>query len=159
LRDTPEIRFILARHEQGAAFMAHGYARASGKPGVITATEGPGVTNLPTALAASFKGFVPIISICGEQEEWLRERESNQDIDQVTFLRPITKWAAAVPSADKMQELARKAFRIALAEPPGPVHLQASRDVFLEETRREDFAPATYRASPPVCSPASLDAA
>src|SRR3954471_12134120 len=72
LRDTPEIRFILTRHEQGAAFMAYGFARASGKPAVITATEGPGVTNLVTGVAAAFKGFVPVISVCGLQEESVR---------------------------------------------------------------------------------------
>src|SRR5439155_22464017 len=57
LRDTPEIRFILTRHEQGAAFMAYGFARASGRPSVVTATEGPEVTNLVTATAAADKGF------------------------------------------------------------------------------------------------------
>ena len=65
LRATPEIRFILTRHEQGAAFMAYGYARASGKPGIVTATEGPGVTNLATGIAAAHRGNVPVISICG----------------------------------------------------------------------------------------------
>ena len=67
LRCTPEIRFILTRHEQGAAFMAYGYARASGKPGIVTATEGPGVTNLATGIGAANRGNVPVISICGVQ--------------------------------------------------------------------------------------------
>jgi len=104
LRDTPEIRFVLARHEQGAAFMAYGYARASGGPAVVTATEGPGVTNLATPIAAAYKGFVPVLSLCGLQEEFQRDRDANQDIDQTTFFRPITKWAHSVPSAAKMQE-------------------------------------------------------
>src|SRR5690348_10344009 len=65
LRETPQIRFILTRHEQGAAFMAYGFARAKMKPAVVTATEGPGVTNLATGIAAAFKGNVPVISICG----------------------------------------------------------------------------------------------
>src|SRR6266568_5404366 len=82
LRATPEIRFVLTRHEQGAAFMAYGYARAAGRPSVVTATEGPGVTNLATPIAAAFKGFVPLVSICGEQEETVRDRDANQDIDQ-----------------------------------------------------------------------------
>src|SRR5204863_9800051 len=64
LRDTPQIRFVLTRHEQGAAFMAYGYARASGRPGVVTATEGTGLTNLATAIAAAYKGFVPVIRLC-----------------------------------------------------------------------------------------------
>src|SRR3982751_4295415 len=128
LRDTPQIRFVLTRHEQGAAFMAYGYARASGRPGVVTATEGPGLTNLATAIAAAYKGFVPVISLCGQQEESIRDREANQDIDQITFMRPITKAATSVHSAGKLQEPTRKAFRTALSEPLGPVHLEASRD-------------------------------
>src|SRR5438876_12373237 len=84
LRDTREIRFILTRHEQGAAFMAYGFARASGRPSVVPATEGPGVTNLVTATAAAYKGFVPVINLCGLQEESLRERDATQAIDQTS---------------------------------------------------------------------------
>lgn len=157
LRDTPEIRFILTRHEQGAAFMAYGFARASGRPGVVTATEGPGVTNLATGIAAAYKGFVPVISICGLQEEFVRERDANQDIDQTTFFRPITRWAYSIPSAAKMQESVRKAFRVALSEPNGPVHLDASRDVFLEEADPEPISPSAYRrVAAPDCPPAAL---
>src|ERR1051325_2424794 len=80
LRDTPQIRFILTRHEQGAAFMAYGYARALHRPTVVTATEGPGVTNLAPGIGAALKGYVPIISISGAQEMHVREREASQDI-------------------------------------------------------------------------------
>src|SRR5947208_2231909 len=160
LRDAPEIRFILTRHEQGAAFMAYGYARASGRPAVVTATEGPGVTNLATPIAAAFKGFVPLISICGEQEETVRDRDANQDIDQSAFFAPITKWVQSVRAPEKAQEYMRKAFRIALTEPLGPVHIQASRDVFLEKTADEDFPPSSYRAlTPPACPAIALDQA
>src|SRR5690349_9056959 len=72
LRTTPEIRFILTRHEQGAAFMAYGFARAGNRPAVVTATEGPGLTNLTTAIGAAYKGQVPVISICGVQKKALR---------------------------------------------------------------------------------------
>src|SRR6185436_3772650 len=57
LRETPQIRFVLTRHEQGAAFMAHAFARFSGRPAIVTATEGPGITNLATGIAAAFKGY------------------------------------------------------------------------------------------------------
>ena len=126
LRATPEIRFVLTRHEQGAAFMAYGYARTLARPAIVTATEGPGVTNLATGIAAAFKGYVPIISISGAQELWLREKDASQDIDQVTFNRPITKWAYSIPTAGKVQEAVRRAFRVALTEPLGPVHLDVS---------------------------------
>src|SRR4051812_50126579 len=71
LRATPEIRFILTRHEQGAAFMAYGFARSRHRPAVVTATEGPGVTNLATGIAAAYKGYLPAISGSGAQELWM----------------------------------------------------------------------------------------
>ncbi len=160
LRDTPEIRFILTRHEQGAAFMAYGYARALNRPGVVTATEGPGVTNLATGIGAAYKGYVPIISISGAQEIWLREKDASQDIDQVTFHLPITKWAYSIPAASKIQEALRRAFRVALAEPLGPVHLDVSKDILLEKTAPEPIAPAAYRpGSLPSCAASELDRA
>src|SRR4029078_3584818 len=92
LRDTTQIRFILTRHEQGAAFMAYGFARAAKRPAIVTATQGPGVTNLATRISAANRGYVPVISICGVQESSMRERDSTQDMDQVAFMRPMTKW-------------------------------------------------------------------
>ena len=160
LRSTPEIRFILTRHEQGAAFMAYGFARAVNRPAVVTATEGPGVTNLATGIGAAYKGYVPIISISGAQELWVREKDASQDIDQVTMNRPITKWAYSIPAVTKIQEAVRRAFRVALAEPLGPVHLDVSRDILLEHAEPEPISPAAYRpTSLPSCSAAELDRA
>src|SRR6266852_2200112 len=116
LRATPEIRFVLTRHEQGAAFMAYGFARALNRPAVVTATEGPGVTNLTTGIGAAYKGYVPVISISGAQELFVREKDASQDIDQVTMHRSITKWAYSSPSVSKMQDAVRRACRGALAE-------------------------------------------
>ena len=160
LRATPQIRFILTRHEQGAAFMAYGFARAAGKPSVVTATEGPGITNIVTGIGAAFKGNVPVISICGVQESLMRERDATQDMDQIPFMRPITKWAYSIPYVDKVQEAVRKAFRVALTEPQGPTHIEAASEVLLEEVVPETTAPAAYRSTvPAVCDPAQLDAA
>jgi acetolactate synthase I/II/III large subunit len=160
LRETPEIRFILTRHEQGAAFMAYGFARTLNKPAVVTATEGPGVTNLLTGIGAAFKGYVPVISISGAQEIWMREREASQDIDQAAMCRPITKWSYSIPSVAKIQEAVRRAFRIALAEPLGPVHLDVSKEMLLEKTEAEPIAPEAYRpTSLAGCAPAGLDRA
>jgi thiamine pyrophosphate-dependent acetolactate synthase large subunit-like protein len=160
LRATPEIRFILTRHEQGAAFMAYGYARTLAKPAIVTATEGPGVTNLATGIAAAFKGYVPVISISGAQELWLREKDASQDIDQVTFNRPITKWAYSIPTAGKVQEAVRRAFRVALTEPLGPVHLDVSKDILLASAPSEPIAPEAYRpTTAPACANADLDRA
>jgi thiamine pyrophosphate-dependent acetolactate synthase large subunit-like protein len=160
LRATPEIRFVLTRHEQGAAFMAYGFARALNRPAIVTATEGPGVTNLATGIGAACKGHVPVISISGAQELWIREKNASQDIDQVTMNRPITKWAYSIPSPKKAQEAVRRAFRVALAEPPGPVHLDVSRDILLEQVEAEPLAPEAYRpTSLPACAASELDRA
>lgn len=160
LRETPQIRFLLTRHEQGAAFMAYGYARAMNAPAVVTATEGPGLTNLVTAIAAANKGNVPLISICGVQESVMRERDATQDLDQIPFMRPITKWAYSIPYPDKIQEAVRKAFRVALTEPQGPTHIEAPNDVLLEAVQPETTSPAAYRNTvPAVCDPAQIDAA
>ena len=160
LRTTPQIRFVLTRHEQGAAFMAYGFARSAHRLAVVTATEGPGVTNLLTGIAAAYKGYVPVISMSGAQELAMRERDASQDIDQVTLNRPVTKWAWSVPAASKLQEALRRAFRVALAEPPGPVHLDASREVLLEPCEPEPIAPGAYRPlSLAYCSEPDLDRA
>lgn len=160
LRATPQIRFILTRHEQGAAFMAYGYARAANRPSVVTVTEGPGVTNMVTGTGAAFKGNVPVISITGVQESIMRERDATQDMDQIPFMRPITKWAYSIPYVDKVQEAVRKAFRVALTEPQGPTHIEAAGEVLLQPVAPETTAPAAYRSTvPAVCDPAQIDAA
>jgi len=160
LRATPEIRFILTRHEQGAAFMAYGYARSLHRPAVVTATEGPGVTNLVTGIGAAYKGCVPVISISGAQDLFVREKDASQDIDQVTLHRSITKWAYSIPSVGKIQEAVRRAFRVALAEPLGPVHIDVSRDILLQQVEPEIIPPGQYRPSSlAACAPAELDRA
>jgi len=160
LRATPQIRFILTRHEQGAAFMAYGYARSLHRAAVVTATEGPGVTNLVTGIGAAWKGCVPVISISGAQDMFMREKNASQDIDQVTLCRPITKWAYSIPTVGKLQESVRRAFRVALDEPPGPVHLDASSDILLQKVEPEAIAPDAYRpGSLACCAPADLDRA
>ena len=160
LRDTPQIRFILTRHEQGAAFMAYGYARAAKRPAIVTATEGPGVTNLVTAIGAAFRGYVPVISVCGVQESAMRERDATQDMDQIPFLRPITKWAYSIPNPQKVQESVRKAFRVALTEPQGPAHIEASSEILLEPVVPEPIEPAAYRNTVlPSCDAGQLDRA
>lgn len=160
LRETPKIRFILTRHEQGAAFMAYGFARTRNAPAVVTATEGPGLTNLVTAIAAAHKGNVPLISICGVQESEMRERDATQDLDQIPFMRPITKWAHSIAYPEKIQESVRKAFRVALTEPQGPTHIEAPNDFLLKPVQPEPYSPQSYRNTvASVCSPVQIEAA
>jgi thiamine pyrophosphate-dependent acetolactate synthase large subunit-like protein len=124
----------------------------------VTATEGPGVTNLVTAIGAAYRGFVPVISVCGVQESPMRDRDATQDMDQVPFMRPITKWAYSIPNVHKVQEAVRKAFRVALTEPQGPTHIEAASEILLEHTAPEPIAPAAYRNQVlPSCNGAQLD--
>ncbi|HKW36990.1 MAG TPA: thiamine pyrophosphate-binding protein, partial [Burkholderiales bacterium] len=91
---------------------------------------------------------------------FVREKDASQDIDQVTLHRSITKWAYSIPSVGKVQEAVRRAFRVALAEPLGPVHLDVSRDILLQQTEPEPIPPGAYRpASLPACAPDELDRA
>jgi thiamine pyrophosphate-dependent acetolactate synthase large subunit-like protein len=160
LRETPAIRFILTRHEQGAAFMAYGYSRASNQASVVTATEGPGVTNLATGIGGANRAYVPVISVCGVQESAIRERDATQDLDQITFMRPLTKWAYSIPNPQKIQESMRKAFRVALTEPRGPTHVEASSEILLEPVTLEPIEPAQYRNTVlPACNAEQLDQA
>jgi acetolactate synthase I/II/III large subunit len=103
---------------------------------------------------------VPVISICGVQESLMRERDATQDLDQVPFMRPVTKWAYSISEAGRIQEAVRKAFRVALAEPQGPTHIEASGEVLLEQVTPQPIEPAAYRNTVlAVCDPAQLDAA
>lgn len=160
LRETPEIRFILTRHEQGAAFMAYGFARARGAPAVVTATEGPGLTNLATGIAAAYKANVPMISICGMQEDSMCDRDASQELEQIPFVKPMTKWAKHISNPNKVQELVRKAFRVALTEPMGPTHLDSSTEILLQRTTPQPIEPKAYRnVVPAVCDPVQIDEA
>jgi acetolactate synthase I/II/III large subunit len=160
IRATNSIRFILTRHEQGAGFMCYGYARVSGKPGIVTATEGPGATNLATPIAAAHKGNVPIIALSGAAEPPMHERDSSQDIDQRALFTPITRWSANTPSANKLPEMMQRAFRASLGVPPGPVHIDASRQMLMNEVSSVDAEPASYRStSVPACSASDIDRA
>lgn len=160
IRETPSLRFILTRHEQAAGFMGLGYASLARKPGVVTATEGPGATNLVTPIAAAHKANVPIIAISGSSNRAMIGLDAAQDIDQKAIFGPITRWAETVPAGQSMPELMQKAHRLALGWRPGPVHLDVSREVLLEPSTLPSVPPAAYRTTQvPDCTEASIDAA
>jgi len=140
------IRAIMTRHEQGAAFMADGYARAIRGAGVCLSTVGPGAVNLVSGIAASYKASVPVIAITGVHEQKILERDSFHKIDQVGGFKTITKWSACVHQAEKIPEMLRKAFRIALMGRKGPVHLAIPSDVSQGESNFETSEPSKYRA-------------
>ena len=99
--ERKDIGWIGTRHEQGAAHMADGYARVSGKAGVCMATNGPGATNLTTGLSVALLSHSPLIAITGAPMVSQQYRDSFQEIDQVAMFRPLTKWSVQVPRADR----------------------------------------------------------
>ena len=154
------IRAVLTRHEQGAAFMADGYARATRGVGVCLSTVGPGAMNLVAGVAASFKAGVPVIAITGVHDQKILERDSFHEMDQVGVFRPITKWSACVHRPDKVPEMLRKAFRIALSGRRGPVHLAIPSDVSQGEVAYQPASPSRYRAfTPPSCTAEAVEEA
>lgn len=128
LYDGP-IRHILPVHEQGAAHMADGYARATGKVGVCIATSGPGATNLVTGLATAFMDSVPVVAITGQVSTSLIGRDAFQEVDITGITMPITKHNFLVKDIKKLPEVIRQAFRIAKFGRPGPVLIDIPRDV------------------------------
>ncbi|MBW2000729.1 MAG: thiamine pyrophosphate-binding protein, partial [Deltaproteobacteria bacterium] len=147
------IRAVMTRHEQGAAFMADGYARATRGPGICLSTVGPGAVNLVSGVAASFKASVPVIAITGIHHQKMLERDGFHEIDQVGLFRPITKWSTCVHLPEKIPELVRKAFRVALSGRKGPVHLAIPSDVFQGKLDFEPLEPERYRSVMPQACP------
>ena len=147
------IRPVMTRHEQGAAFMADGYARATRGVGICMSTVGPGAMNLVSGIAASYKASIPVIAITGVHEQPILERDSFHEMDQVGVFRPITKWSAYVNFPEKVPEMMRKAFRVALSGRKGPVHLAIPSNVSEGTLDFQASAPSKYRPMIPASCP------
>lgn len=147
------IRQVMTRHEQGAAFMADGYARAKRGVGVCMSTAGPGAVNLVSGIAASFKAQVPVLAITGIHDQKLLGNDSFHEMDQVGLFQPITKWSACIHQPQKVPEMMRKAFRVALTGRRGPVHLAIPSDVSRGKLTFMPNDPNQYRPfKTPACS-------
>ena len=124
-----KIKFVLVRHEQGAAFMADMYGRLTQKVGVCLSTLGPGATNLTTGVANANMDRSPILVITGQTDTDFLHKESHQNMDAVAMFKPITKWRWSIRNADSIPEIVRRAFKIALEEKAGAVHLELPQDI------------------------------
>lgn len=133
-----KIRHVLTAHEQGAAHAADGYARASGKPGVVIATSGPGATNLVTGIATAFLDSVPMIAITGNVANSMIGRDAFQEIDITGVTLPITKHNFFVRDIENLADTIREAFRIAVSGRPGPVLIDIPNDI---QTAACEFEP------------------
>ena len=128
------VHHVLVRHEQGAAHMADGYARSSGKVGVAMATSGPGATNLVTGISTAMMDSSPIVCITGQVHAHLIGGDAFQETDVTGITLPITKHNYLVTRADEIAEVVREAFYIALSGRPGPVLIDICKNAQVEKT-------------------------
>ena len=128
------IRFMLTRHEQGAAHAADGYARVTGKVGVCLATSGPGATNLVTGIATAYMDSVPMVAITGQVKTNLIGSDAFQEADITGITRPITKHNYLVKDVNELAGIIKEAFHVANSGRPGPVLIDLPVDVTLAET-------------------------
>jgi len=131
LHGEQRLRHVLVRHEQAAVHAAEGYARTTGKPGVVLVTSGPGMSNTTTGLLDALCDSVPVVCISGQVATRLIGSDAFQECDALGISRPVTKWNAQVRSADQVAPLLRKALAIATQGRPGPVLLDFPKDVQL----------------------------
>ncbi len=137
LYDVDYIKHILVRHEQGATHMAEGYAKASGKVGVVLVTSGPGATNTVTGIADAYMDSVPIVVFTGQVPSNLIGNDAFQEADIVGITRPITKHNFLVRDVRELAATIRKAFYIASTGRPGPVLVDLPKDVIASECEFE----------------------
>ena len=145
---SEDLQFLGTRHEQGAAFMAVGYAMASGQPGVCIAQNGPGVTNLLTGVAAAYRLNAPMVVLAPAPMLQDYYRDSLQELDHIGIFQPVTKMAVQVNSATRIPELIRHAFRVATAGKMGPVLVDLPRDLLNEREVEVDLL-SPERSRPP----------
>ena len=147
LEKSDSIKFILTRHEQGAAFMAEVYGRLTGQPAICLGTLGPGATNLITGVANSNMDRAPMLVLTGQGSTARLHKESHQIMDVVGMFEPVTKWATTVVNPDTIPEIVRKAVRVARGEKPGAVLIELPEDVAKEQSDEPPLEPRRYRRS------------
>ncbi|MEE4175744.1 MAG: acetolactate synthase large subunit [Xanthomonadales bacterium] len=149
LEQSESIRFILTRHEQGAAFMAEVYGRLTGNPAGALGTLGPGATNLITGVADSNMDRAPMLVLTGQGSTERLHKESHQIMDVVSMFEPVTKWATTVHNVETIPEIIRKAVRLARTEKPGAVHIELPEDLAKEDAEAAPMQPRRFRRSVP----------
>lgn len=148
-----QIQHVLVRHEQAATHMADGYARATGRPGVVFVTSGPGATNAITGIATAYMDSIPMVVISGQVQSHLIGTDSFQETDMVGISRPVVKHSYLVKRAEDIPETIKKAFYIATSGRPGPVVVDIPKDItnptdffdydYPEKVSLRSYSPAT----------------
>ena len=124
-----EIKHILVRHEQGAVHAAEGYARSTGRPGVVLVTSGPGATNAVTGLTDALMDSIPLVVLTGQVPTFMIGSDAFQEADTVGITRPCTKHNWLVKDTDKLATILHEAFHVAKSGRPGPVLVDIPKDV------------------------------
>lgn len=149
-----QLHHVLVRHEQGGIHAAQGYARSSGKVGVVFATSGPGATNLITGLADAMIDSTPLVCITGQVYAHLLGTDAFQEADVISISAPVTKWNYQVTEAEELSEALAKAFYIAKSGRPGPVLLDITKNAQLQKFDFAGYTPCrhirSYRPKPIV---------
>ena len=144
---TSSIELVLTRHEQAAAFMAATHGRLTGRPGVCISTLGPGALNFSTGAAYAHLGAMPMIMITGQKAIMTARQARFQIVDVIASMKPLTKMTRQIVSAASIPTIVREAFRVAMEERPGPVHLELPEDVAGEEVEPVPLVPRTRSTS------------
>jgi acetolactate synthase-1/2/3 large subunit len=152
------IRVVDVRHEQAAVYAADAWARLTGRPGAAAVTSGPGVCNSVTAVANAWRAQSPLVVIGGQGPLAAQGRGSLQEMDHLSILRPITKWAVQVAETDRLAEVVALACRRAVSGVPGPVYVEAPLDVIMVSAELRAGEPLPPRAPVPG-DPTSVEAA
>ena len=127
LYDDTSVEYINVRHEQGAAFMADGLARVTGQPVVCLVTSGPGATNLLTGISAAYVAHSPVIALVGGPGSSNYSRDAFQEFDTVNIFKPVTKLSVLINKPERIPEMMRYAFRMAMTGRKGPVYVEIPR--------------------------------
>ncbi|MDX8388586.1 MAG: acetolactate synthase large subunit [Ghiorsea sp.] len=144
LEQSTKIRFVLTRHEQGAAFMAEAYGRLTGTPAACLGTLGPGATNLITGVANANMDRAPMLVLTGQGASTRLHKESHQIMDVVKMFEPVTKWAVSILHPRNIPEIVRKAVRLARSEKPGACHIELPEDVAKMEVNAQPMTPRRF---------------
>ncbi len=148
LSQSKRIHHVLARHEQGAGFIAQGMARVTGQPAVCFGTSGPGATNLLTAIADARLDSIPVVCITGQVPTAMIGTDAFQEVDTFGMSLPVTKHNFLVRSAVELLDIIPEAFRIASSGRPGPVLIDVPKDVQIQEPRSRFSEPGQPYPAP-----------
>lgn len=141
---TDRLRHILVRHEQGAAHAAQGYARATGRPGVVVVTSGPAATNVITGLSDALMDSTPLVVVTGQVASGLLGSDAFQETDVVGIVHPVTKWAVQIRDAADIPAAVARAFYIATNGRPGPVVIDIAKDAQVGQLDWSDYVKCDY---------------